>query len=92
MEGIGEDFIPKTIDFSIIDDVIRVNDRQAFSMARKLAKKEGILIGGTSGAALFAAQKLVKKLNQGLVVIIFPDSGRSYLSKFYNDEWMNKNI
>ncbi|VVA44015.1 Cystathionine beta-synthase [Candidatus Roizmanbacteria bacterium] len=92
MEGIGEDFIPKTIDFSIVDDVIRVNDKQAFLTARSLAKKEGILAGGTSGAALYAAQKLVKKLKSGLVVIIFPDSGRSYLSKFYNDEWMNKNI
>lgn len=92
MEGIGEDFIPKTIDFSLIDDVIRVNDRQAFFVARKLAKSEGILSGGTSGAALYAAQKLVKKLKRGLVVIIFPDSGRSYLSKFYNDEWINKNI
>jgi len=92
MEGIGEDFIPKTIDFSIVDEVIRVNDGQAFSTARKLAKSEGILIGGTSGAALYAAQKVSKKLKQGLIVVIFPDSGRSYLSKFYNEEWRRKNI
>lgn len=92
MEGIGEDFIPKTIDFSVIDKVIKVSDEQAFLTARKLAKKEGILAGGTSGAALYAAQKLIKNLKKGLVVIIFPDSGRSYLSKFYNDEWMKKNI
>jgi len=92
MEGIGEDFIPKTIDFSIVDEVIRVNDGQAFSTARKLVKSEGILIGGTSGAALYAAQKISKKLKKGLIVIIFPDSGRSYLSKFYNDEWRKKNI
>jgi len=92
MEGIGEDFVPKTIDFKVIDDVIRVNDRQAFLTARNLAKQEGILAGGTSGAALFAAQKVAKKIKHGLVVIIFPDSGRSYLSKFYDDEWMDKNI
>lgn len=92
MEGIGEDFIPETMDFSIVDQVIPVSDKQAFLTARKLAKNEGILSGGTSGAALYAAQKLVKKLKRGLVVIIFPDSGRSYLSKFYNDEWINKNI
>lgn len=92
MEGIGEDFVPKTMDFSIVDQVIPVSDKQAFLTARKLAKNEGILSGGTSGAALYAAQKLVRKLKSGLVVIIFPDSGRSYLSKFYNDEWINKNI
>jgi len=91
MEGIGEDFIPKTIDFSVVDDVFRVNDEQAFSTARKLAKKEGILVGGTSGAALYAAQKLSKKLKKGLIVIVFPDSGRSYLSKFYNNEWLKNN-
>ncbi|MEK7633275.1 MAG: cysteine synthase family protein [Patescibacteria group bacterium] len=91
MEGIGEDFIPKTIDFSIVDEVIRVNDRQAFSTARKLAKREGILIGGTSGAALHAAQKVSKKLKKGLIVVIFPDSGRSYLSKFYNNDWLKNN-
>ncbi len=92
MEGIGEDFIPKTMDFSIVDQVIPVSDKQAFLTARELAKSEGILSGGTSGAALYAAQKLVKKLKRGLVVIIFPDSGRSYLSKFYNDDWMRSNI
>ena len=91
MEGIGEDFIPKTIDFSVIDDVIKVNDEQAFLTARSLAKKEGILIGGTSGAALYAAQKVSKNLKKGMVVVIFPDSGRSYLSKFYSDEWMKNN-
>jgi len=92
MEGIGEDFIPKTMDFSIVDQVVLVSDRQAFLTARKLAKSEGILAGGTSGAALYAAQQISKKLENDLVVIIFPDSGRSYLSKFYNDEWINKNI
>jgi cystathionine beta-synthase len=92
MEGIGEDFIPKTMDFSIVDQVVRVSDKQAFLTARKLAKNEGILVGGTSGAALYAAQQISKKLESGLVVIIFPDSGRSYLSKFYNNEWINKNI
>lgn len=92
MEGIGEDFVPETMDFSIVDQVVPVSDKQAFLTARKLAKSEGILAGGTSGAALYATQQISKKLEKGLVVIIFPDSGRSYLSKFYNDEWINKNI
>lgn len=92
VEGIGEDFIPKTIDFSIVDEVVRVSDKQAFLIARKLAKSEGILVGGTSGAALYAAQQVSKKLTKGIVVVIFPDSGRSYLSKFYNDGWMRRNI
>ena len=92
MEGIGEDFIPKTIDFSLIDDVIKVSDKQAFLTARKLAKSEGILVGGTSGAALYAAQQISKKIKKGLIVIVFPDSGLSYLSKFYNDEWLEENI
>lgn len=91
MEGIGEDFIPKTIDFSVIDDVIKVGDEQAFLTARSLAKKEGILIGGTSGAALYAAKKVLERLKKGLIVVIFPDSGRNYLSKFYNDKWMKDN-
>lgn len=91
VEGVGEDFLPKNMDFSVLDDVIQVSDRDCFVTARDLARKEGILSGGSSGMALFAARKVVKKIKQGLVVVIFPDSGRNYLTKFYNDEWMNKN-
>lgn len=91
MEGIGEDFLPETIDMKLIDEIVQVNDQQAFSAARELARKEGILLGGTSGAAFYAANKISKSLKKGLVVVICPDSGRNYLTKFYDDEWMKKN-
>lgn len=91
LEGAGEDFLPGAIDFSVIDEVIRVSDKQSFDTARNLAKKEGILAGGTSGMALFAAMKVSRRLRKGCLVVIFPDSGRNYLTKFYNDEWMLKN-
>ncbi|KKS55354.1 MAG: Cystathionine beta-synthase [Candidatus Gottesmanbacteria bacterium GW2011_GWA1_42_26] len=88
VEGVGEDFIPSTIDFKYIDDVIQVEDRDCFAPARELARREGILVGGSAGMALYAAQKVCSKLKTGLVVVLFPDSGKSYLSKMYNDEWM----
>lgn len=88
VEGVGEDFLPKTMDFSIVDDVIYVRDRDCFLIARRLASEEGILAGGSSGMALFAARKVAAKLKNGLIVVIFPDSGKNYLSKFYNDDWM----
>lgn len=91
VEGVGEDFIPSTIDFKYIDEVIQVNDSDSFLTTRKLARKEGILAGGSSGMALFAAIEVVKNLNEGLVVVLFPDSGKSYLSKIFNDEWMSEN-
>lgn len=91
VEGVGEDFIPSTIDFSIIDDVVQVEDRDCFLTARKLARQEGVLVGGSSGMALFAAQQVCRKIRKGLVVVVFPDSGRSYLSKMYNDDWMRDN-
>lgn len=88
VEGVGEDFIPSTIDFTYIDEVITVSDKDSFTTARRLAREEGILSGGSSGLALFAARKVAKKIKDGLIVVILPDSGRNYLSKFYNDEWM----
>lgn len=87
-EGVGEDFLPKTIDFSLIDEVVRVSDKDSFMTARSLARKEGILVGGSSGLALFAARRIAKRIKQGLIVVILPDSGRNYLSKIFNDEWM----
>src|SRR3990167_8644708 len=88
VEGVGEDFLPKTMDFSVVDDVIPVSDKDCFVTARDLARREGILTGGSGGMALFAARKVVKKLKKGLVVVILPDSGKNYLTKFYNDDWM----
>ena len=88
VEGIGEDFLPGTMDFKIVDEVITVTDKESFITARNLARLEGILAGGSSGLALFAARKVIKKIKKGLVVLILPDSGKNYLTKFYNDEWM----
>lgn len=92
VEGVGEDILPKTMDFSYVDEVVQVSDQESFETSRQLAREEGILSGGSSGLALFAAIKFIKQLSKGLVVVILPDSGKGYLSKFYNDSWMEENI
>ncbi|BAA80212.2 cystathionine beta-synthase [Aeropyrum pernix K1] len=92
VEGIGEDFIPSTIDLSLVDEVVVVTDQQAFSMARMLARLEGVLAGGSSGAALYAAVKHIKTRRvRGVAVVILPDTGRNYINKLYNDRWMGEN-
>lgn len=91
VEGVGEDFIPSTIDLRYIDEVIQVGDRDCFLTARQLVKQEGILAGGSSGMVLYGALKVIKKIKKGVVVTLFPDSGKSYLSKVYNDDWMRDN-
>ncbi|MCP6717967.1 MAG: cysteine synthase A [Patescibacteria group bacterium] len=91
-EGIGEDFIPDTINLEIVDEIITVNDKNAFLTTRRLAKEEGLLVGGSSGAAAFAALKIAKNLDKNdVIVVLFPDTGRNYLSTIFNDEWMLKN-
>lgn len=92
VEGIGEDFIPGTIDLKLIDRMERVSDKESFTLARRLAREEGILVGGSSGTALAAALRVARELPAGaLVVVLFPDSGRGYLSKIFNDDWMREN-
>ena len=81
IEGIGNDFIAKTMDMSLVDDVIKINDEEAFSGARMLALREGIIAGSSSGAALAAAQKLAKSGVKGNIVIVLPDRGDRYFSK-----------
>jgi cystathionine beta-synthase len=94
IEGIGEDFIPTTIDFSFIDDTVQITDKEAYQMARRLAREEGILVGSSSGAAVAGALKYIKQKEiskEKIIVILLPDSGRSYLSKIFNDDWMQSN-
>lgn len=92
VEGVGEDILPKTMDFSLIDEVIQVSDKESFETARQLARTEGILTGGSGGLALFAAINIAKKISKGLIVVILPDSGKGYLSKFYSDKWLEENL
>lgn len=88
VEGVGEDFYPETVDLDIIDRFIEVNDEDAFAMARHLARVEGILTGGSGGMAVEAALRVAGEDPDKLVVVIVPDSGRGYLSKVFNDDWM----
>jgi cystathionine beta-synthase len=92
VEGIGEDMLCQTLHWDVIDDVVQVTDKEAFLMARKLAKQEGIFAGGSSGAAVWAALEVAKNLDETkTLVVILPDSGTRYLSKIYNDDWMKRN-
>jgi cystathionine beta-synthase len=91
VEGIGEDFFPTTMDMSILDDVIRVNDEECFVVARRLAKMEGLFTGGSGGGCLSGALRLARGLGpKDYIVALLPDTGMRYLSKVYNDEWMRE--
>ncbi|NOZ80649.1 MAG: cysteine synthase family protein [DPANN group archaeon] len=90
LEGIGEDHIVKCVDFGLIDEMIQVNDQESFLAARRLAREEGIFAGGSSGAAMSAALRYLKDRSDLTAVIIFPDSGFKYLSKIFNDRWMER--
>jgi cystathionine beta-synthase len=92
VEGIGEDFIPSTLDLSIVDEVIQVGDKESFLWTRRLVKEEGIFCGGSSGTAVAAAVRYAQSLTPDrLVVVVLPDSGARYLSKIFDDEWMREN-
>ena len=92
VEGIGEDFLPGNTDISVVDEIVRVNDRESFLWARQLVRQEGIFAGGSSGSALAGTLKYAAGLPADrLVVVIFPDSGSRYLSKFYDNKWMREN-
>lgn len=91
-EGIGEDFWPETFDRTVVDRWEKVSDRETFLMTRRITREEGILVGGSCGTAAVAAARVAADLpKDSLVVVLFPDGGRSYLSKIYNDEWMAQN-
>jgi cystathionine beta-synthase len=92
VEGIGEDFIPKTFNRQVVDEMVRVSDKESFNTARRLAREEGILAGGSSGTALAAALKYAQRLTQPReIVVLLPDTGRNYISKIFSDEWMREN-
>jgi cystathionine beta-synthase len=89
VEGIGEDFWPGTYDGSVVDEVVEVSDRDSFLMARSVTRTEGLLVGGSTGTAVWAALQVGRGLPpDAVVVVVVPDSGRGYLSKIYNEDWM----
>jgi cystathionine beta-synthase len=89
VEGIGEDFIPSTLDLGLVDEVVQVTDEESFLWTRRLVREEGIFCGGSSGAAMAGALKIATDLPEDrLIVVLFPDSGSRYLSKVFDDDWM----
>jgi len=97
VEGVGEDFLPSTLDFDLIDDVVQVNDREAFTMTRRLVREEGLFCGGSCGLAVAGALKWLRSpaaaslTEDDLVVVLLPDSGSRYLSKLFDDNWLREN-
>ena len=93
-EGIGEDFVPSNYDFDVIDDMVRVSDKEAMLMTRRLVREEGIFAGGSSGSAVAGAIRYAAEHDLGpdkLIVVLLPDSGSRYLSKVFDDNWMREN-
>jgi cystathionine beta-synthase len=89
VEGVGEDFWPATYDPAVPDEVLAVSDRDAFAMTRRLAREEGLLVGGSCGMATVAALEVARQAGpDDIVVVLLPDSGKGYLSKIFNDDWM----
>jgi len=88
IEGVGEDFWPEAFDRDVVDDYEVVGDKDAFLMARRVVREEGVFVGGSGGMALVGALRSAEKYANDLVVVILPDSGRNYISKIFDDAWM----
>jgi cystathionine beta-synthase len=92
VEGIGQDWLPGTLNFDVIDDMVEANDKESFAMARRLTREEGIFVGGSCGTAVAGALKYADRMKDSdVMVILLPDTGERYLSKIYNDDWMREN-
>ncbi|HEX3316312.1 MAG TPA: pyridoxal-phosphate dependent enzyme, partial [Gemmataceae bacterium] len=92
VEGIGEDFVPKTFNSQLVDDWVQVSDAESFHVARELARREGILVGGSSGTAMAAALRYARRLKTSdLIVVLCADTGRNYISKAFDDRWLAEN-
>ena len=93
VEGIGQDKVPGTLDMGVVDDFLPVTDKEAFTMARRLTREEGLFVGGSSGLITHIALGVARQIDDpgAMVVAMLPDTGERYLSKFYNDEWMREN-
>ncbi len=92
VEGIGMSYLPQTVDMRVIDEILRIPDKESFLMARRIVREEGLLVGGSSGTAVAAAARVAATLPaDAILVVMMPDSGRGYMSKIFNDEWMMAN-
>src|SRR5699024_7681063 len=89
VEGVGEDFWPKAYDPAVPDEIIAVSDADSFEMTRRLAREEGLLVGGSCGMVVVAALEVARREGpDAVIVVLLPDGGRGYLSKIFNDKWM----